>query len=87
MSLGQPPRLGRSAISAEESNRTADAAQRRLQGSIDPRLHDVRCVTRNGSVVLRGRVPSFYLKQLAQEAVRTSDGKCEIINEIEVIDN
>ena len=44
----------------------------------------VRVTTEHGRVVLRGRVSSFFEKQLAQEAVRRLDGIQEISNEIEV---
>jgi osmotically-inducible protein OsmY len=38
-----------------------------------------------GRLFLRGQVPSFYFKQLAQEAVADLDGVQQIVNEIEVI--
>ncbi len=34
---------------------------------------------------LRGQVPSFYLKQLAQTAVSGLDGVSQVVNEIEVL--
>ncbi|MGO9111670.1 MAG: BON domain-containing protein [Thermoguttaceae bacterium] len=34
---------------------------------------------------LRGQVPSFYLKQLAQAAVSGLDGVSQVVNEIEVL--
>jgi osmotically-inducible protein OsmY len=42
----------------------------------------VRC--EQGVVRLRGRLPSFYQKQLAQAAVRDLEGVSQVINEIEV---
>jgi hypothetical protein len=45
-------------------------------------LHNVRCFADGRTLVLRGRVPSFYLKQLAQEAVRRAGGDCPIRNEL-----
>jgi osmotically-inducible protein OsmY len=42
----------------------------------------VRC--EQGVVRLRGRLPSYYQKQLAQAAVRDLDGVSQVINEIEV---
>lgn len=62
----------------------AGAAQRRLHASTYTSLRGVRCETQDGAVVLRGRVASFYLKQLAQEAVRHADAACSIVNELEV---
>jgi len=38
-----------------------------------------------GILVLRGTLPSFYLKQLAQEAVAKIDGVSCIANEIVVV--
>lgn len=49
------------------------------------RIFDLRCldVEQDGeSVVLRGRVDSFYHKQLAQELVRVAVDGTEVINAI-----
>jgi osmotically-inducible protein OsmY len=43
------------------------------------------CEFENGRLVLHGQVPSFYFKQLAQEAVANLDGVRQVVNEIEVI--
>ncbi|MDZ4849803.1 MAG: BON domain-containing protein [Pirellulaceae bacterium] len=40
--------------------------------------------TRNGAVVLRGTVDSFFEKQMAQEALRDLDGITAILNQLEV---
>ena len=40
--------------------------------------------TRDGSVLLRGTVDSFFEKQMAQEALRTVEGITEIHNQLEV---
>ncbi len=40
--------------------------------------------TREGSVVLRGTVDSFFEKQMAQEALRCVEGITEIHNQLEV---
>lgn len=45
----------------------------------------LRSETFAGRVVLRGRVPTWYHKQMAQEALRTVDGIAEIRNELRVI--
>jgi osmotically-inducible protein OsmY len=37
-----------------------------------------------GRVTLRGTVPSFFQKQMAQESIRTLDGVHEIQNELQV---
>ena len=38
-----------------------------------------------GRVVLRGSVPSFFQKQMAQESLRSVEGIDEILNELEVL--
>jgi len=38
-----------------------------------------------GRITLRGKVRSYYQKQMAQEAVRKVDGVDEISNELEVL--
>jgi osmotically-inducible protein OsmY len=43
------------------------------------------CEFDRGRLFLRGQVPSFYLKQLAQEAVAGLEGVDQVVNEIEVV--
>jgi hypothetical protein len=38
-----------------------------------------------GTMILKGRLPSFYLKQLLQEALRDIDGVETIDNRVEVV--
>lgn len=66
----------------DASTKAVWAAQQCLRASPYAALHRVRCIADSGDVVLRGCVPSFYLKQLAQELVRHSSGECGIINEL-----
>jgi len=86
-----PDRLLSSSSRAEPppspSAKTAGAVQQQLRTSAYVALRDVRCVADEGVVVLRGRVPSFHLKQLAQEVVRHTDGECRIVNDLEVAGN
>ncbi|MFC1757350.1 BON domain-containing protein [Planctomycetota bacterium] len=43
------------------------------------------CVEKVGdSVIITGRVPSFYQKQMAQEIVRHAIDKLELVNSIDV---
>lgn len=44
----------------------------------------LRFETAQGRVTLRGVVPSYFQKQMAQEALRRIDGIDEIANELEV---
>ena len=38
-----------------------------------------------GQVVLRGKVRSYFGKQMAQESLRSIQGICEIVNDLEVM--
>jgi osmotically-inducible protein OsmY len=40
--------------------------------------------TRDGAVLLRGTVDSYFEKQMAQEALRSVEGITEILNQLEV---
>ena len=47
-------------------------------------LRRISCEFHEGILFLRGRVPSYYLKQVAQEIIRKIDGVEEIANRLEV---
>ena len=47
-------------------------------------LRQVRCDYRAGVLVLRGRVASYFVKQVAQSAVAQIDGIRRVVNRIEV---
>lgn len=47
-------------------------------------LDGVSCEILEGTVVLRGRVPSYFLKQVAQTAAASVADVREVINRIEV---
>jgi len=47
-------------------------------------IETIRIKCRCNSLIILGRVPSFYLKQLVQEALRQVDGVNRIDNRIEV---
>jgi osmotically-inducible protein OsmY len=48
-------------------------------------LKNVACEFRDGVLTLNGCLPTYYLKQVAQEAVARLDGIAKIENRIEVI--
>lgn len=48
------------------------------------RNSSLRLDVRSGRVVLSGDVPSYFLKQMAQESLRSVEGVEEIQNELEV---
>jgi len=43
------------------------------------------CDLEDDKLVIRGQVPRFFYKQLAQEAVMHLDGPHQVVNEIEVV--
>jgi len=49
-------------------------------------LRDLDAFAAEGIVILRGRVPSYYLKQVAQSAVRELPGVVEVRNQLDVCD-
>ena len=63
----------------------AEAAGQRLRQSGYRPLWTITCHYHEGMVFLRGRVNSYYLKQLAQETIRNVAGVEQIVNEIEVV--
>ena len=48
-------------------------------------LRHVECSFDNGTMTLHGRVPSYYYKQLAQEALRYIEHVRHLVNRIEVL--
>ena len=46
----------------------------------------MHCQQTDGALILRGRVPLFYLKQLAQMLVAKVLNGGQILNEIEIVD-
>jgi CheY-like chemotaxis protein len=62
-----------------------ELAESRLRGHPYLALRHVSCEYHEGVLTLRGCLPTYYLKQVAQSAVATIDGVKQIDNEIEVI--
>jgi osmotically-inducible protein OsmY len=56
-----------------------------LQRSPYVAVKSVSCHYDRGVLVLRGQLPSFYQKQLAQEAVADLEGVSQVVNETEVV--
>ena len=69
---------------ADSSNLTTERARARLRESPYLSIRQVSCEFDRGALMLRGRLPTFYYKQLAQEAVADLDGIRQVVNEIEV---
>lgn len=56
-----------------------------LRSASDLAEHPIRCEFREGTLTLRGRVPSYSLKQAAQALVQRIDGVAAVDNQLDVI--
>lgn len=68
----------------DQCRRIVEMAQDRLQRSDYRGLGMISCHFERGVLFLRGRLLSYYHKQLAHEAVREIVGVGQVVNEIEV---
>ena len=55
-----------------------------LTASPLPQLRRLVVTTTDDEIVITGRVSSYYMKQLAQEALRATVGDRRIVNHVEV---
>jgi hypothetical protein len=62
-------------------------ATKMLHDSPFAALRDLRVEQEGELVLLRGRVDSFFLKQLAQETIRSATRGIEMINQVHVDDS
>lgn len=62
----------------------AAQAVARLQQAPYHDLRQVSCEARGGVLTLRGRVPTYYLKQIAQTLVFSLEGLLDLRNELDV---
>lgn len=62
----------------------ATFARQRLDSTGHPALKFLQCSYEHGVLVIEGAVQSYYLKQIAQECVRSIAGIERIINELRV---
>jgi osmotically-inducible protein OsmY len=65
----------------DHSRAVTEAARNRLKESPHWAIRSLTCECYDGALFLRGHLPSFYLKQLAQEAVGKLEGVLQVINE------
>ena len=56
-----------------------------LYHSAHPALRRLRIEETDTSLVIRGQVSSYYLKQLAQETVKALRGPRRLVNHVEVV--
>jgi len=65
----------------DRSREVTKAAKIRLKESPHWAIRTLRCECHHGVLFLRGHLPSFYQKQLAQEAVGKLEGVLQVVNE------
>ena len=63
----------------------AQAANDRLDNNSNIPRRQVSCEYQQGVLLLRGRLWTYYQKQVAQEAVKGLDSVRQVVNEIEVV--
>ena len=68
-----------------QASRVLAAAKERILHHSHLSVQRIWCEYNGRRIYLRGQVPSFYLKQLAQTAVSGLDGVSQVVNEIEVL--
>ena len=73
-----------SRISSVKDDRLRAAAETRLGSSHHYAIRRIRCDVVSGVVVLTGVVSSYYIKQLAQEAVMGINYQSGVENRLEV---
>jgi hypothetical protein len=61
-----------------------EAARRRLDTSGYPELRRVACDFQSGALTLRGRVPTYYLRQVALAVLVGLDRVDELVDRVEV---
>ena len=69
---------------AARRSMTSVLAESRLQASPYLSLRNIVCDFHEGLLILRGCLPTYYLKQQAQTAVAHVDGVGQVVNLIEV---
>jgi len=69
-------------VSAGERATVMALVRARLRRSAYEAIRSITCEFHEGVLTLRGRVPSYYLKQVAQELVRHTDRVSEVNNRV-----
>ncbi len=81
IALDVPPRLA----AAAQSARIVELVQRRLRDSSYYYLRTISCAFEEGVLTLRGRVPSYYLKQTVQVLAEKVEGVQQVVNLVDVM--
>jgi hypothetical protein len=79
------PRYQSKAPSLSEKEIVQTAAEVLLRESPYPEIRGVSCRFHEGVLTLRGQVPSYFLKQIAQTVVGGMDDIGEVNNQVEVV--
>ena len=74
----------RAVVRENEHSPTREMAETCLRHSAYLALKDLSCEFRGGVLTLRGRLPSYYLKQVALTVVAKVEGVERINDEVEV---
>jgi hypothetical protein len=78
-------------IRIDEASRTREEVLQRVRGRLSQSCHftrhwrEIECDFREGILLLRGRVPTFYLKQVLQSILKDLPGVRRIDNRVDVI--
>ncbi len=73
-------------LETQDSREVVEVAEEYLRKSPYSTIRNLVCEYDGGVLLLRGQVPSFYDKQLAQEAVSRVGGVVQIVNHVEVVE-
>jgi osmotically-inducible protein OsmY len=87
------PAYYRNSKLGSQLNQVVEQANNRLRRTPQIKGGNVSCDCDDGVIRLRGRLTSYYKKQVAQEVVKqldgvtrlVNDGVTELVNEIEVV--
>jgi osmotically-inducible protein OsmY len=74
----------RGSLALLDANPLATEAERILTTSGYGDLRNLRCECQDGVISIRGRLPSFFLKQMAQTLVARLSGVRRVNNQIKV---
>jgi hypothetical protein len=65
--------------------RLAERVERAVRATGYPSLRTIEVAACERLVILRGRVPSYYMKQMAQATAVAVPGVCEVRNDLDVV--
>ncbi|HEV3204764.1 MAG TPA: BON domain-containing protein [Gemmataceae bacterium] len=63
----------------------AELAESHLRSNSYLALKNISCEYQEGVLILKGYLPTYYLKQVAQAVVAPTEGVDRILNQIEVV--